>query len=114
MSAQSATERHIGPSLSIVQLSVIAPVRLTVPKVGRNPVTPLRVEGDTIDPHVSEPIEKATIPAAVAEPGPAELPLEPCSRSQGLRVLPSNHTSPQARAPRLSLAINTAPASSSF
>ena len=90
----------------------MAPARLTVPKVGRKPDTPLRVEG--VDSHVSDPIEKTTKPAAVAEPGPAELPLEPCSRSQGLRVLPSNHTSPQARAPKLSLAINTAPASSSF
>ena len=45
----------------------MAPVRGTKPKVGRRPVVPQRVEGDEIDPRVSEPMAKATQPAAVAE-----------------------------------------------
>ena len=43
----------------------MAPWRLTRPKVGRSPVTPQRVEGDTIEPQVSLPIAKPTSPAAV-------------------------------------------------
>lgn len=38
---------------------------------------PQRVDGDEIDPSVSEPMLKATHPAAVADAGPAEDPLEP-------------------------------------
>ena len=65
-----------------------------------------------MDPQVSVPIENPTSPAAVAAPGPAEEPLEPCSVSQGFLVLPPNHTSPHARAPIVSFATSTAPASS--
>ena len=67
----------MGPILSIVQLSVMAPARLTLPKVGLKPVTPHLVEGDTMEPNVSLPMEKATNPAAVAAAGPAEDPLDP-------------------------------------
>src|ERR1700679_1896340 len=84
--AQSSTLRQRGPSLSSVHASVIAPVRGTNPKVGRRPVTPQRVEGPEIEPVVSDPIAKATHPADVADPGPAEDPLEPCSGFHGLRV----------------------------
>ncbi len=112
--AQSSTVLHMGPILSIDQLSGIAPARLTLPKVGRSPVMPQRVEGATIDPHVSVPMAKATSPAAVAEPDPADDPLDPSSRFHGLRVLPPNQTSPHARAPIVSFAISTAPAFSSF
>ncbi len=35
--AQSSTDRHIGPTVSIAQLSAMAPWRLTRPYVGRNP-----------------------------------------------------------------------------
>src|SRR5579864_6649715 len=93
--------------------SAIAPVRGTSPNVGRSPVHPQRVEGDDIDPSVSEPMLKATQPAAVADAGPAEDPLEPCAGFQGFRVLPPNHSSPCASAPRVSFATSTAPASSS-
>src|SRR6185437_3600862 len=110
--AQSSTPRQIGPSLSIVQLRAMAPVRGTNPKVGRSPVTPQRVEGDEMDPNVSEPMEKATHPAEVAEAGPADDPLEPCFGFQGLRVRPPNHQSPIASAPSVSLATSTAPAAS--
>src|SRR5712671_4443779 len=57
----------------------IAPVRGTKPKVGRKPVQPQRVDGEEIEPSVSEPMLKATHPAAVADAGPAEDPLEPCA-----------------------------------
>ena len=53
-----------------------------------------------------------TRPAATAAAEPADEPLEPCSGFHGLRVLPPNQTSPQARAPTESLATSTAPASS--
>jgi hypothetical protein len=55
----------------------MAPVRGTNPKVGRKPVQPQRVEGEEMEPSVSEPMLKATQPAAVAEAGPADEPLEP-------------------------------------
>src|SRR5579875_183013 len=110
--AQSSTARQMGPSLSMVQLRAMAPVRGTNPKVGRRPVVPHRVDGEEIEPSVSEPMEKATHPAAVAEADPAEDPLDPCFGFHGLRVRPPNHLSPMARAPRVVLAINTAPAAS--
>jgi hypothetical protein len=81
----------MGPSLSIDHERAIAPVRGTRPKVGRRPVTPLRVDGDEIEPNVSLPMAKPTQPAAVAEPGPADEPLEPWSSFQGLFVRPPNH-----------------------
>ena len=55
----------------------MAPVRGTKPNVGRRPVQPQRVDGDEIEPSVSEPMLNATQPAAVADAGPAEEPLEP-------------------------------------
>jgi hypothetical protein len=63
--------------LSIVQLKVMAPVRGTRPKVGRKPVTPHLVEGPEIEPPVSDPMENATQPEDVADPGPADDPLDP-------------------------------------
>src|SRR5215469_12643238 len=74
--AQSSTLRQMGPILSIVQQSAIAPYRLTRPNVGLSPVTPQVEEGDTIEPRVSVPIENPTSPAAVAAAGPADDPLE--------------------------------------
>src|SRR5580704_15248111 len=112
-SAQSSTARQMGPSLSIVQLSAMAPVRGTKPKVGRRPVTPQRVDGEEMEPSVSEPMEKATQPALVAEAGPADDPLDPCFGFHGLRVRPPNHLSPMASAPSVSFAMRTAPAASS-
>src|SRR5213593_4836224 len=103
----------MGPILSIVQLKPIAPYRLTRPYVGRKPVTPQRDDGETIEPSVSVPIENPTRPAAVADAGPADDPLEPrrsSSGTQGLRVTPPNHLGPCASAPIESLATSTAPA----
>src|SRR5689334_4985635 len=90
--------------------SAIAPVRGTRPNVGRRPVVPQRVEGDEMEPSVSDPIANATHPAAVADAGPADEPLEPWSVFHGLRVIPPNHTSPCASAPSVSFATSTAPA----
>jgi hypothetical protein len=61
----------------MLQESAIAPVRGTNPNVGRSPVHPHRVEGEEIEPSVSLPMLKATHPAAVADAGPAEEPLDP-------------------------------------
>ena len=91
----------------------MAPVRGTRPTVGRRLLVAQATEGETMDPRVSVPMENATPPAAVAEAEPAEDPLEPRSRSHGLRVRSPYQTSPMARAPRVSLAMRTAPASSS-
>ena len=67
----------MGPNLSMLQESAIAPVLGTRPKDGRRPVQPHRVDGDEIEPSVSDPMLNATHPAAVADAGPAEEPLEP-------------------------------------
>src|SRR6185503_9226002 len=107
----SSTPRVIGPSLSSDQQRVIAPVRGTRPNVGRNPVTPQRIDGAMMLPPVSLPIENATSAAAVAAPGPALDPDAPSSRSHGFIVWPPNQMSFSASAPRLSLATSTAPAS---
>src|SRR2546428_11917802 len=88
----------------------MAPVRGTRPYVGRRPVTPQRIEGLTMLPPVSLPIENPTSPAAVAAPGPALDPDAPSSSSHGFIVCPPNQISLSASAPRLSLAIRIAPA----
>ena len=106
----SSTLRVMGPSLSSDQQRVMAPVRGTRPKVGRSPVRPQRMEGLTMLPSVSLPMENATRPAAVAEPGPALEPEEPSSSSHGFLVCPPNQTSLRASAPMLSLARRMAPA----
>src|SRR6476620_6251269 len=88
-SAQSSALRQLGPSLSVVHESAIAPDRGTRPNDGRNPATPHVRDGDVIEPFVSEPIEKPTHPADVADAGPADEPLAPgfsCSGIHGLRV----------------------------
>src|SRR5690606_3544820 len=112
--ALSSALRHIGPTLSRLQQRVIAPERLTVPKVGRRPVAPHLVEGETIEPRVSVPIAKGRSPATVAAADPAEEPLEPCFRFQGFFVSPPNHLLLYASEPSESFAHNTAPASFSF
>ncbi len=109
----SSTDRVIGPSLSIDHESVMHPARLTRPNVGRRPDAPQARHGETMLPRVSEPIAKPTSPAATVEADPADEPLDPRRGSQGLRVIPPCQRSPCARAPMLSLATRTAPASSS-
>src|SRR6266571_552127 len=111
--AQSSAARQIGPNLSMLQESAMAPVRGIRPKVGRSPVVPQRVQGDEIEPSVSDPMANATQPAAVAAAGPADDPLEPWFGFQGLRVVPPYQTSPCASAPSVNFATSTAPAASS-
>ena len=53
----------MGPILSMDQTSAMAPVRGTRPKLGRRPVTPQRVLGDSMLPRVSVPMAKPTQPA---------------------------------------------------
>ena len=64
------------------------------PNVGRRPARPQRADGLRIDPLVSVPMPKPTQPAAVADEGPADDPLEPCVGSHGLFVCPPNQLSP--------------------
>src|ERR1700722_17833069 len=90
----------------------MAPARERKPRVGGKPVVPQRVDGDEIEPKVSEPIAKATAPAAVAEADPADEPLEPWFVYQGFRGRPPNHLLPIANAPRELFATRTASASS--
>src|SRR5262249_42099149 len=106
--------RVIGPSLSKDQQSVIAPVRGTRPKVGRRPVMPQRIDGLTMLPPVSLPMENDTNAAEVAAPGPALDPEAPSSRSHGFMVWPPNQISLRASAPSESFASRTAPASFSL
>ena len=112
-SAQSSTVRQIAPILSNDQHSAMAPVRATRPNVGRSPVAPQRIQGETMEPSVSVPRLNPNRPAAVPAADPALDPLEPFSRFQGLLVRPSNQRSPYANAPSVVLATSTAPASSS-
>src|SRR5258708_2160452 len=113
-SAQSSALRVIGPILSIVHARVIAPVLATRPNVGRCPDSPHVDEGEVIEPLVSVPIPNATHPAAVADAGPADEPLEPSVGAHGLRVRSPYQTSPWASAPSVSFARRIAPASSSL
>src|SRR5438128_7244705 len=86
--AQSPAVRAIGPSLSSVHESAIAPFRETRPYVGRSPVTPQYADGVPIEPDVSEPIANGTRPAPTAEPDPLDDPPDQCSLFQGLRPGP--------------------------
>ena len=87
-SAQSSAVRAIGPSLSSVHESAIAPLRETSPYVGRRPVTPQYADGVPMEPEVSDPMAKGTMPAPTADPDPLDEPPDHRSRSQGLRPGP--------------------------
>ena len=75
-------------------------------------MTPQRTDGERIDPPVSVPIANPTSPPPVAEPEPAEDPLEPSSGFHGLFVRPPNQLWPNASSPVVSFATSTAPAAS--
>src|SRR5438067_10107037 len=89
-SAQSSAVRAIGPSLSSVHESAIAPLRETSPYVGRIPVTPQNAAGVPIDPEVSEPMAHGTRPAATAAPDPLDEPPDQRPVFHGLRPGPCN------------------------
>jgi hypothetical protein len=91
--AQSRASRVIGPTLSSVHESAIAPFRLTTPYVGRKPVTPQNDDGHVIEPHVSEPIANGTIPDATAEPEPDDDPPDQRPRSHGVAQPPVSEES---------------------
>src|SRR6185503_9297022 len=114
MRAQSSTDRPMGPTLSIDQLRAITPKRLTRPYVGRTPTTPFVADGERIEPSVSVPRLKPTMPAAVAAAGPAEDPPLDRDVSQGQRVVPPNHLAPLASSPDANLPSRMAPASRNF
>src|SRR6185436_14466160 len=111
--AQSSTVRQIGPTRSCDHASTMPPVRLTRPYVGRSALSPHSRAGDTIEPDVSVPMPKATQPAAVADDGPADEPLDPRRVSHGFLVCPRYQLSPCANRPVASFAMSTAPASRS-
>src|SRR5215467_6628471 len=108
--AQSSIVRQSGPTRSCDQASTIPPYRLTRPNVGRSALNPHSRDGETIEPDVSVPMPNATHPAAVADDGPADDPLEPRRMSHGFFVRPRYHWSPCAKRPVASFATSTAPA----
>src|SRR4249920_162206 len=91
--AASSIERVIGPTRSCDHASTMPPYRVTRPNVGRSADNPHSVVGLVIEPLVSVPMPKATQPAAVADAGPADEPLEPCDKFHGLLVRPPYHAS---------------------
>src|SRR5260370_8164190 len=99
----------MGPSLSMLQESAIAPVRGTRPNEGRSPVQPQRVDGEEIEPSVSEPMLNATHPAAVAKTGPPPDPPQPRFLVQGLSRTPPNPPTPSPSAPTRHLPPTTPP-----
>ncbi len=74
MSAQSRTDRAIGPQWSSVWQSGCTPARLTRPNVGLIPTIPQQEAGQRIEPPVSVPGARATMPTASAAADP---PLDP-------------------------------------
>src|SRR6187397_875550 len=112
--AQSSALRQIGPALSKLQQSTMAPERLIEPNVGRKPVAPHLVDGETIEPNVSVPIVNGNKPATTDAADPADEPLDPCFKFHGFFVSPPNHLLLNARAPNDNLAQSTAPAARSL
>jgi hypothetical protein len=106
--------------LSSVQQSAIAPCRDTRPYVGRRPVTPHAVDGNRIEPEVSDPIAKPTRPADTAIAEPLDDPPLQYFAFHGVRPGPVNDASaspypkPPASSTIASFASSTAPASVSF
>ena len=79
--AQSSAVLAIGPAWSRLDANAIIPHREILPYVGFIPVIPQTEAGCLIDPPVSVPEAAGTIPAAIAEAEPPELP-------PGTRFLP--------------------------
>src|SRR5262245_7769165 len=92
--SQSRAERAMGPILSRVQDSAIAPCRDTRPNVGRSPLMPQNDDGQRIDPQVSEPMANGTSPADTAAPEPEEEPQVQRPSFQGLCAAPVREASP--------------------
>ena len=88
MVPQSSAVSAIGPTLSKDQLNVMAPYLLTLPNVGLSPATPQYEAGESIEPQVSVPIAKGTIPDPTAEPDPLDDPPAHLFLFHGLRQGP--------------------------
>src|SRR5277367_4824507 len=63
-------------------------MRGMAPKLGLNPITPLKAAGRTTEPSVWLPSASGTIPAATAAADPDDDPPGVCLRFQGLTVGP--------------------------
>ena len=72
--AQSRTERAIGPAWSRLFAYGMQPSSGTVPKVGFMPTTPHRLAGTRTDPPVSVPGARSTRPVATATADPVDEP----------------------------------------
>ena len=79
VTAQSATEREMGPMVSTDHEAPSTAYRLTLPHEGRSPTSPQLAAGCRMEPAVSSPKEVAQRKAAVAAP-------EPVLEVPGLRV----------------------------
>ena len=87
-SAASSAVRAIGPILSSVHESAIAPCRDTRPYVGRTPVMPQYADGVPIEPDVSLPSAYGTRPPATAAADPLDDPPDQRSVFQGFKPGP--------------------------
>src|SRR5215831_13949609 len=88
VTAQSATVRPWGPTVSWVWEMGTTPARLVRPTVGLIAATPLALPGQTMLPSVSLPNETAAKFAEAAAPEPALEPHGFRSRPYGLFVRP--------------------------
>src|SRR5699024_3817583 len=87
-STTSATERAIGPIVSLVRDNGTTPPVGYLPTVGRKPTSPHNEAGCRTDPPVSAPSPAGTIPAATAVAVPPLLPPAISLGSYGLRAGP--------------------------
>ena len=97
ISAQSSTERAIGPIESSVQLSSMVPESPMRPNVTFRPTRPLKAEGMRTEPPVSLPMPAGVSRAATATPVPLEEPpgTRWVLRSQGFHGAPISGLVPQ-------------------
>ncbi len=97
ISAQSSTDRVIGPIESSVQDSSIVPCRLMRPNVTLRPTSPLKAQGMRTEPPVSLPMPAGVRRAATATPVPLDEPpgVRWVSRSQGFHGVPISGLVPQ-------------------
>jgi hypothetical protein len=112
-SATSCAVRAIGPIVSKLGLTGMAPWLGTRPMVGRSPVIPFKAAGTRTEPPVSVPSAASAIPVATAMPEPPEDPPGILSGSQGLWLWPITELwqrAPNANSWSVALPTTTAPA----
>ena len=116
MSATSATERAIGPTVSSVGTSGKTPAVDTAPQLGFRPMVSQQAEGSRIEQPVSVPSPRSQRPAASAAALPLDEPPVVLPGCAGLTTVPYHGFCPvtfQANSGRFALPTSTAPASSS-